>query len=474
MALEFGILMLTGILLYAALAHRVNQNVDDELFRQAEIISNQLERSHFYLWSRHLNEFARHFQGPVELISINGNVLFNSQGTLIERGGNSVSQALARAFRKNQVTFASTASLLRKTNLRIIAMPIHLGGEVAAVILLAKSTADIAAIFRLMFIIGGILGLIMILLSALAGYFMAKKALAPIQEILSTARAVAAGDLSRRLESRAREKEIQTLVNVLNKMFEELETSFVAQRRFIADASHELRLPLTILKGEIEVALRHPRKREEYVQILRQQLDTIERMQRIVNDLLTLARADAGQLELVQEPVDLSLLLHEVGQQHLILFANHHITLDIDVPDGLEVMGDAAHLERVLMNLLNNAYKYSPDHSTVTLSARVEGQKWAVIRIRDQGPGIPLEKQKYLFDRFYRADDARCRKEGEGAGLGLSICKRIVEAHGGTMAVESRPGEGATFIVRLPLSGPDPMHDSRLRSMLKPARRTGR
>ncbi len=468
-AIEFGILMLSAILLYGALAHRVNQDVDDELMQQATLIVNRLENSHFYSWSSHLNTFARHFQGPMELVSINGLVLFTSDHTLIEHGGNNVSQALARAFGQNKITFTSTQSLLQKSNIRIIAMPIHLGGEVSAVILLGKSTSDISAIFRLMFIIGGILGLAMMILSALAGYFMAKKALDPIQEISSTARAVAAGDLSRRLESRSQDKEIRFLVNVLNKMFEDLEASFRAQRRFTADASHELRLPLTILKGEIEVALRHPRSCEEYEHILRQQLETIERIQRIVNDLLTLARADAGQLELIQEPIDLSLLLREVGQQHLILFASHHITLDMHITEGMEIVGDAAHLERVLLNLLNNAYKYAPEHSTITLSGHVDQEQWAVISIRDEGPGIPPEQQALLFDRFYRADDARCRKEGEGAGLGLSICKRIVDAHGGTITVQSTPGKGATFIVRLPLAGPDPAHSQRLHSVLDQA-----
>ncbi|RMH59931.1 MAG: sensor histidine kinase [Zetaproteobacteria bacterium] len=465
-AIEFGILMLAAILLYGALTHRVNQDVDDQLMQEAQWIGNRLEHAPFYAWSSEMSAFAQRFSGPAELVSINGVLLFSAGQTLIGHGGNKVSQVLKRAFGRESVAFVSTKSLLQKSNYRIIARPIRLGGEVVAVVLLGKSTSDISAIFRLLFIIGGLLGLLMMSLSAAAGYFMAKKALDPIQEITSTARAVAAGDLSRRLESKSQDKELRILVNVLNKMFADLEASFRAQRRFTADASHELRLPLTILKGEIEVALRHPRSREEYEHILRQQLETVERMQRIVNDLLTLARADAGQLDLVQEPVDLSLLLREVGQQHLILFASQHITLDMDITDGMEVIGDGAHLERVFMNLLNNAYKYAPEHSTVRLRAQVADEQWASVSISDEGPGIPPEKQPLLFDRFYRADDARCRKQGDGAGLGLSICKRIVDAHGGHIEVHSEPGHGATFIVRLPLAGPDPSHSQRLHRVL--------
>jgi len=294
---------------------------------------------------------------------------------------------------------------------------------------------------------------------------MAGRSLQPINEITSTARAVAAGDLTRRLQSDVQDKEIRVLVKSLNKMFEDLESSFMAQKRFTADASHELRIPLTILKGEVEVALRHPRSEEDYKQLLKQHLDIIERMQRIVNDLLTLARADAGLLELAQEPVDLSLLLQEVAQHHLILFADNHINLNMDIHDHLEVMGDQNHIERVIFNLLNNAFKYAPEMSTVTLSAHAEDDS-AQITIEDEGPGISEEHQVRLFDRFYRADDARARNEGGGAGLGLAICKRIVEAHGGEIRVVSKPGEGAKFIVTLPLSSVNPEFSERLNSVM--------
>jgi len=464
-ALQFGILLFAAILLYVALSHRVHQEVDEQLGEQAQGIAGELERAPFYFWSGHLNEFASHYPGAIQLVAANGLVLFTSDRTLIDRGGDDVSTALGKAFNLDQQAFASTLSLLRKSNIRVVVMPIHRAGRVVAALMLGRSTADISSVFNLMFLIGGILGLISIGISAAAGYYMAKQALDPIQEITSTARAVAAGDLSRRLTSKTQDKEIRILVKVLNKMFQDLEASFIAQKRFTADASHELRLPLTILKGEIEVALRHPRTAEEYAQTLQQQLETIDRIDRIVNDLLTLARADAGQLELAQEPIDLSLLLQEVGQQHLILFAGQQLSLDIDVTDGLEIMGDASHLERVIMNLLNNAYKHAPEHSTVHLTAYPVESK-ALIQVRDEGAGIAADQQPLLFDRFYRADDARCRKQGEGAGLGLSICKRIVDAHGGAIRVESELGKGTTFIVELPLVGPDPAHSRRLQAVM--------
>jgi len=252
---------------------------------------------------------------------------------------------------------------------------------------------------------------------------------------------------------------------VLNKMFANLESSFKAQKRFTADASHELRIPLTVMQGEIEVALRHRRSSREYVYTLRQQLDMIERMRRIVDGLLTLARADAGLLELKLEEVDLTLLLQEVGQQHLGLFASKDICLDMEIAEELQVIGDADRLERVVFNLLNNAYKHTPAGSTVRLSGLICGDQ-AVIEVRDQGPGIDAEHLPNLFDRFYRADDARSREAG-GVGLGLAICKRIIEAHDGKIEVESKPGKGACFRVILPLPGADPKDIKQMESLVE-------
>ena len=462
---ELLILGVAAILIYITLSVQVYDELDESLHQQAKGVVNELEQSRFHYWSFHLNEFSKHFYGTVQLIGANGVVQFATRSNLIGKGGNEVSKALGGALKGESTVFISTRSLLRKDNIRVIAMPVYRAGAVVAVLLLGKSTSEIQGIFKWLYLLGGMLGLISMLISGVVGYIMAQRALRPINEITSTARAVAAGDLTRRLQSQVQDKEIRILVKSLNKMFEDLELSFMAQKRFTADASHELRIPLTILKGEVEVALRHPRSEEDYKHLLKQHLDIIERMQRIVNDLLTLARADAGLLELAQEPVDLSLLLQEVAQHHLILFADNQINLDMDIQDHLEVMGDSNHIERVIFNLLNNAFKYAPEMSTVTLSAHAD-QDTALISIADEGPGIPREHLPRLFDRFYRADDARARNEGGGAGLGLAICKRIVDAHKGKIEVESIEGEGAKFIIRLPLSSANPEFSQRLSSVI--------
>jgi heavy metal sensor kinase len=462
---ELTILLAAGVLIFFVLSKQVYDEVDESLYQQAQGVVSELEGSRFNYWSFHLNEFSKHFYGTVQLIGANGIVQFATRSNLIGKGGNEVSKALGKALKGESTVFISTQSLLRKDNIRVIAMPVYRAGNVVAVLLLGRSTAEIQGFFQWLYLLGGVLGLISMLISGVAGYIMAGRALKPINEITSTARAVAAGDLTRRLQSEVEDKEIRILVKSLNKMFEDLESSFMAQKRFTADASHELRIPLTILKGEVEVALRHPRSEEDYKHLLKQHLDIIERMQRIVNDLLTLARADSGLLELAQDQVDLSLLLQEVAQHHLILFSDNNINLNMDIQDNLEVMGDDSHIERVIFNLLNNAFKYAPELSTVTLSAHAENDV-AVITISDEGPGISETHQARLFDRFYRADDARARTEGGGAGLGLAICKRIVEAHKGDISVQSREGEGAKFIVRLPLSSVNPEFSQRLNSVI--------
>ena len=464
-AVELTILLIAAILIYFILSKQLYDEVDERLYEHAQSVVSELEHSSFHYWSFHLTEFSKHFHGTVQLVGSNGVVQFATNSTLIGKGGNEVSKALGSAMKGESTVFVSTRSLLRKDNIRIVAMPVHRAGNVIAVLLLGRSTSEIQGFFKWLYLLGGLLGLLSMLISGVAGYVMARRALKPINEITSTARAVAAGDLTRRLQSEVQDKEIYVLVESLNKMFEDLESSFMAQKRFTADASHELRIPLTILKGEVEVALRHPRSEEDYKHLLKQHLDIIERMQRIVNDLLTLARADAGLLELAQEPVDLSLLLQEVAQHHLILFSENDIELSMDIQDNLEVTGDAGHIERVIFNLLHNAFKYAPAHSTVSLSAHADHDS-AIIRIRDEGAGISEEHQARLFDRFYRADEARARNEGGGAGLGLAICKRIVDAHSGDLTVQSKLGEGAEFSVRLPLSSANPEFAQRLNTLI--------
>ncbi|MDQ6964872.1 MAG: ATP-binding protein [Mariprofundales bacterium] len=449
-AVEMAILLFSGVLIYWVLTYQIYRDIDERIALQCSTLVAEMEGSPEGLWPFHLEQFAKHFPGTLQLVAYNGEVLFASDRQILRHGGNRVPLALERAMRGEKTTFVSTDSLLKRANMRVVSMPIHRDGQMVAVVMLGRSTQDIRAVMQWLYLLGGVLGLISMIISGWVGYTIAGRAYSPLRQIIRTARAVAAGDLSRRLTPRGDDPEMHSLELALNKMFCELEASFSAQKRFTADASHELRIPLTILKGEVEVLLRHPRSSEQYQLHLQQHLEMISRMQRIVDDLLTLARADAGQLELVQESVDLTLLLQEVGQQHLILFAREDVTLEMDIAEGLEVSGDPRQLERVIYNLLNNAYKHAPRRSTIYLHARSDG-KMVFIHVRDEGEGIAPEHLEKLFVRFFRADDSRVRQQvSSGAGLGLAICKHIVHAHGGTIRAESAPNMGAEFVISLP------------------------
>lgn len=448
---EFIILVIAAGLVYWVLSVQIYQEVDEDLFHDTQQLVSQLENSKAQIWGHHLQEFSIYYRGVVQLVNRDGKVLFSVGEELVGHDRKDISRAIQGAFSDNATVFVSTQSLLRKGNLRVAVMPVQVANQIVAVAILARTTNDIQKFFTLLYFLGGALGLLSMLISGLVGYRMARRSLRPINEITDAAQAVANGDLSRRLESSVHDQEIRELIFSLNKMFVCLEDNFTSQKRFVSDTSHELRHPITILKSEIEVALLQDRSPEEYRNLLKQLFGISERMQHIVNDMLTLAQADAGNLEINQDNLDLSLLLQEVGQNHLILYAKEHINLELDIAENLDTKGDQHRIERVFYNLLNNALRYAPRQSTVKMQAYAENGL-AIIKVSDEGQGVSEKDKPHLFERFYRADDARNSQQGEGAGLGLAICKHIVLAHGGSISVESRPGEGATFIVKLPLS----------------------
>jgi heavy metal sensor kinase len=264
-----------------------------------------------------------------------------------------------------------------------------------------------------------------------------------------TARRISAEHLTRRLDETGAGDELDRLAQTLNEMLGRLDAAFKEMRQFTADASHELQTPLTILKGEMEVALRSPRSPEEYQRILKSALEEIDRIARLVEGLLLLARADAGVLRMDRRPIDLAQLVEEVYGQARILAEAHSIDLRLGPVGPVSVQGDYAHLRRLLLNLVDNGIKYTLPGGHVALSLQSSGG-WASIKVEDTGAGITPEDQARIFQRFYRSAAARSSGEG-GAGLGLCIARSIAEAHGGRIEVESIPGRGSTFTVLLPI-----------------------
>jgi signal transduction histidine kinase len=304
---------------------------------------------------------------------------------------------------------------------------------------------------------------IFFLISIIGGYILASKAMRPVRMITKMANEINATDLCRRLHLQRRD-EFGELAATFDQMLARLEAAFKRQTQFAADASHELRTPLTIINLEINRALTQLQAPEEYRQILEQIQAENEQMTAIVNSLLLLARADTGQTALHREKVDLSDLALASVERLLPLAHQSQVTLSTGNLPELLIIGDPNHLNRMLTNLLENAIKYTSGiGKRVHVSLTCDQEQWGVIRVQDDGPGIAEEHIPYLFDRFYRVDKARTRKQKEqaktlphreepgGTGLGLAIVQWIVQAHGGEIRVESEIGAGSTFEVRLSL-----------------------
>jgi len=263
--------------------------------------------------------------------------------------------------------------------------------------------------------------------------------------IASVARQITrADDLSRRVPYSSRTDEIGDLARAFNQTLERLDRLFRSQQRFLADVSHELRTPLTSVRGNLDLMRRFGRYDEESMEVIQ---DEMERMSRLLGDLLLLARADTGGLPLRHEPVDLDSILIEVYRQ--VSRIEKPVTLELTAVDQARIMGDEDRLKQLLLNLVDNGIKYTQPGGTVRLSLSQENG-WAYLVVSDTGIGIPPEDLPHIFDRFYRVDKARSRAQG-GSGLGLAIAKWIVQAHGGAMKVESAVGEGTTFRITLPL-----------------------
>jgi two-component system OmpR family sensor kinase len=304
----------------------------------------------------------------------------------------------------------------------------------------------------------GVLALVLTLGSALAAWgasAVARRLTGPLEEIAVAARTVGETNLHARIPDVAADVELRDVAAVLNAMLARLETAFearqqliAAQRRFIADASHELRSPLSNLRGTVEVALRRPRSPDDYHETLATAQAEIVRMCRLVEDLLMLSRADAGQFALDEAPCDLARIAQEAVAAHRASAGQAGVRLSAETAARVAVRGDADRLRQVADNLLDNAIRYAPPGSAVSVTARLEGAE-ARLSVEDRGPGLAAEEQSHVFDRFYRADRSRSRRSG-GLGLGLAIAKTIADAHHGHLTVRSAPGQGATFTLTLP------------------------
>ena len=366
---------------------------------------------------------------------------------------------------KGLMTF-ETNRFFENAPLRIITFPVKESNPINKIVQVAASLEDVEDALNTLFIILMITVPLALMVASLGGQFLANKALKPVDNITQTARMITSQNLNQRIKPPKVKDEISRLTETFNEMISRLDQSFSQVKQFTTDASHELKTPLTILKGEVEVTLRKERTSHEYQQTLRSNLEEINRMSQIVEDLLLLSRADSGELRLNKEEVNLTEILHEVVNQMNMLAQSKNLRIEASNHHGdIQIFGDALRIRELFLNLIENGIKYTEEGGSIHISLNKEsplseknlsnrpdrGQaKFVKIIISDTGIGIAQEDQQKIFDRFFRVDKARSREQG-GSGLGLSICKWIVEAHQGDIKVESEVGRGSSFIIKLPL-----------------------
>ena len=287
--------------------------------------------------------------------------------------------------------------------------------------------------------------------AGLGGYALARKALVPIDAMTNQTQKISAERLSDRLSIENPDDELGKLASVLNAMLGRLQSAFDQLRRFTADASHELRTPLTAIRSVGEVALRGQASASEYRDVMGSMLEEVDRLTRLSDSLLELSRADAGHVRLQRTDIALLAVAQEASSMVEVLAEEKEQRIDIEGDPDLIVNADRLLLRQAIANLLDNAIKYSPTTSRISVHVQLGAEHRAWLDITDQGPGIPVEHQPYVFDRFYRVDPARSRELG-GVGLGLSITRWVVEAHGGEISLQSQEGRGTTFRVSIPLA----------------------
>lgn len=335
---------------------------------------------------------------------------------------------------------------------RMVSVPVP-GRAATLAVQVAGSLDDVNRTVAMASVLFLVLGGALLLALGLAGTLITRRAFRAIDEVVQQAHRISDANLSERLPSPGTADEVGRLVETLNAMLARIEHGMEAQRRFTADASHELRSPLSRLRTELELALRRPREPAAYVQTLRSALDEVESLSLLVEELLVLARIDAGQEREAAETVALDRLAEEAVRRLEPMARERGIRLRLELlaPVAVRVARGAANL--ALANLLDNALKFSPDGGTVHVDVFAPpGSGEAVVRIADHGPGIRSDELPHLFERFYRGAGARSDEATPGLGLGLALSQAVVQGHGGRIEAMNAPGGGARFELRLPLA----------------------
>lgn len=458
--LMLGLIFAFGILLYAGLSVVLYRHVDQELLATAQAEARRVEVATGVLREfggsgddddadeRLIREAAR----SVVVLSPDGTAVWTG-AAVAQRPG--LAQGLMGRALRGEVVY-DTIDMGVGSHVRRISLPIQRDGEVRYIL---QTEASLRVVRESLQMLLGLLGAVVLLgfvAAWLSSGWLAREALLPVEALSGTAEQITSPPLDIRAPVDAPYVEFQRLAHVFNGMLDRLHKVFESQRRFVADAAHELKTPLTAIRGNLEVALQRSRSAEEYRDSMLTVLGEVERLIALAHALLTLARLSGERTVMEMKPLALEPIVREVIDDLDVLAQDRAITLTLAVSPVPEVLGEAGRLKQVLINLLDNALRHTPQGGeiAVTLAAT---ESTVRIAVKDTGPGIASEHLPHLFEPFYRADRARARGDG-GTGLGLAIVKEIIKAHGGEVRVESEVGKGTVFTVLHPVIGrPFPM-----------------
>lgn len=434
-----------GITAYVEMRHSIRQTVDEELQIRAEGVHQLIERTIQRGARQDLPEGLREhteLRAGGALLQVS-----DEQGNWLYR-----SKVMSDYGVPRPVTIPKRATeyLGRDVPLRIWSEKVAVGGESY----LIQSAFEMDDFYEALDHFALLLYIsipLLLLFAAGGGYWISSLALAPVDRIALTARNISAQNLSSRLEVPQTRDELQRLSETLNGMLSRLEAAFKKITQFTADASHELRTPVAVMRTRAELSLRKARSADEYRDVIAEVLAELEKTSGLIEQLMFLARADSGAETLHFTATNVAEVLREACHQGVALAEAKQIAFQEQIPAGsMWIQGDATSLRRLFLILIDNAVKYTPGGGQVEVSLQRNGH-YAIAEVRDTGIGISDADLPNVFERFYRADKARTRELG-GVGLGLSIGRWITEVHAGTVEVRSSPGRGSTFQIRLPLA----------------------
>lgn len=442
------ILIATGVAGHWGLSRAVHQQLDAALLAVAEteagVLAADPAAPAVVREPAHGAPALERLDRLVQVIDARGAVLARSAN--LSAASLPVSPAMLAGLARGEQIFETLPDFGGEP-VRLVSVPVA-GGTRA--VLVAGSLDDVRSVMRAAALWFAAMAVALLAAVGIAGYWLTGGAFRAIDRVVVRARGIGDTNLGERLPHPGTDDEIGRLVDTLNAMLARLETAFDTQRRFTADASHELRSPLSRLRAEIEITLRHPRERDEYLEALRSCLEEAERLTRLTDELLLLARLDAAQERAPTDPVALATVVDWVVGHMTPVADARRIVLAVEASPHAVVRMASGQVALVLNNLVGNALKFSPSQGVVTIRAAVDGEE-VVLSVSDTGPGIAPDEFTKIFERFYRGSSTRAA-DVDGTGLGLALARSIVQAHGGRIAASNLPDGGALFSVRLPLA----------------------